>query len=94
MVAPLGLGMGMPFPTGLRKLQARFAPATQWAWSLNASASVLGSVTAIMLAIHLGLRLTLILGGLMYVGAFALVRMISTTGQTAAPEELEVSTGE
>jgi len=41
----------------------------RWAWSLNAAASVMGSVAAVALAIYLGLRETLLAGGSMYLCA-------------------------
>ena len=55
--------MGMPFPTGLRALAATPAPefpawqdnAVEWAWAMNAAASVLGSVLAMVIAIQFGL---------------------------------------
>ena len=47
--------MGIPFPTGLRLLEQRHKPSVRWAWSLNAAASVLGSVGALVLALYLGL---------------------------------------
>jgi len=40
---------------------------------LNGAASVLGSAGAIICAIFLGLRVTLLVGGLMYLGALAVV---------------------
>jgi hypothetical protein len=40
---------------------------------VNAAASVLGSVSAISLAIHVGLAQTVLLGGLFYLGALAAV---------------------
>src|SRR5690606_15302077 len=40
--------MGVPFPMGLQLLEG-WSPATvRWAWALNAAASVLGSVSAIV----------------------------------------------
>jgi hypothetical protein len=65
--------MGMPFPCGLRRLERLHAPAVRWAWSLNAAASVLGSAAAIVLAIYLGLRATLLIGGLLYVCAMFVI---------------------
>ena len=47
LIAPLGFIMGMPFPTGLKRLEEWHAPSVRWAWSLNAAASVLGSVGAL-----------------------------------------------
>jgi hypothetical protein len=67
--------MGMPFPTGLARLEAFHKPSVRWAWSLNAASSVLGSASAIFLAIYLGLRVTLLIGGGMYLVALAAVRV-------------------
>lgn len=66
LIAPVAFLMGMPFPTGLSKLEELHAPSVRWAWALNAASSVLGSASAIFLAIYIGLRLTLIAGGLCY----------------------------
>jgi spermidine synthase len=55
VLLPLGFLMGMPFPTGLRRVNT-----VEWAWALNAAASVLGSVAAMVIAIHFGLTLTLL----------------------------------
>ena len=71
LIAPLGFLMGMPFPAGLERLEQWHQPAVRWAWSLNAGASVLGSVGALVCCIYLGLIQTLIVGGLLYVAALA-----------------------
>ncbi len=72
-IAPAAFLMGMPFPSGLRRLEQRHAPSVRWAWSLNAAASVLGSAGAIFLAIYLGLRATLLIGGALYLGALVVI---------------------
>ena len=69
LTAPSGFVMGMAFPAGLARLEKRHQPSVRWAWALNAAASVLGSAMAVFLAIHLGLRETLLVGGVMYLGA-------------------------
>jgi hypothetical protein len=66
MIAPVAFLMGMPFPTGLSHLEQMHAPSVRWAWALNAASSVLGSASAIFLAIYIGLRATLIVGGFCY----------------------------
>jgi hypothetical protein len=71
MIAPAAFFMGMPFPTGLKLLEHLHSPSLRWAWSLNAAASVLGSASAIFLAIYLGLRETMLIGGMMYLAALA-----------------------
>ena len=60
--------MGMPFPTGLRLLDDSSIGSglTEWAWAMNASASVLGSVLAMVLALHFGLNVTFFCGALAY----------------------------
>src|ERR1700691_807791 len=73
LLIPLGFVMGMPFPTGLRALAAGSGievpsgataadNAVEWAWAMNAAASVLGSVLAMVIAIQFGLTVTLACG--------------------------------
>jgi predicted membrane-bound spermidine synthase len=73
LIAPAGFVMGIPFPTGLRLLEKRHEPSVRWAWSLNAAASVLGSVGALVLALYLGLVETLLIGGGLYLCALAVI---------------------
>jgi hypothetical protein len=61
------------------------APSVRWAWSLNAAASVMGSVGALVCGIYLGLIQTLVIGGLFYLAALAVVARVSTT-EIPAPE--------
>ena len=70
---PLGFAMGMPFPTGLRALSELNDQRVEWAWAMNAAASVLGSVSAMIIAIHFGLSITLFSGAAAYVVAMLLV---------------------
>jgi hypothetical protein len=84
LLAPLGFVMGMPFPTGLRALAG--GPvfevpsgatgednAVEWAWAMNAAASVLGSVLAMVIAIQFGLNVTLACGVAAYLIALLLL---------------------
>jgi spermidine synthase len=87
LLMPLGLVMGMPFPAGLSALSA--APRAglpaegitgdnylEWAWALNAAASVLGSVLAITIGIRFGLKVTLACGAVAYVLAALLLPLL------------------
>ena len=86
LLIPLGFVMGMPFPTGLRALAAAPAPefpaspdnAVEWAWAMNAAASVLGSVLAMIIAIQFGLNITLACGAGAYLIALALMPTLQT----------------
>lgn len=89
LLAPMGFLMGMPFPTGLRSLHNTEAGAIEWAWAMNAAASVLGSVLAMVIAVHFGLAVTLACGAVAYlaamvVGAFQGSRSVLRQGQVAA----------
>jgi len=79
-IAPAAFLMGMPFPSGLRRLEERHSQSVRWAWSLNAAASVLGSGGAIVLAIYTGLRATLLFGGALYLIALLVILATRTNG--------------
>ena len=86
LLIPLGFVMGMPFPTGLRAFVATPVPefpaspdnAVEWAWAMNAAASVLGSVLAMVIAIQFGLTATLACGAAAYLLALVLMPTLQT----------------
>jgi hypothetical protein len=90
MIAPAGFLMGIPFPTGLTRLQKSFPQAVRWAWALNAAASVLGSAAAICLAIYIGLRATVLTGALLYLAALSVVLLRKGMVRFSTPEEATV----
>jgi hypothetical protein len=59
----LGLMLGRLFPIGLRRLSETEVP---WAWALNGSASVLGSIVAVLLAMQVGFSTVLWLAVVLY----------------------------
>jgi spermidine synthase len=56
LVTPFGFLLGMPFPMGLRLLEAEAPNLLPWAWGVNAFATVVGSVGSVILAMALGFR--------------------------------------
>jgi hypothetical protein len=90
MIAPAGFLMGIPFPTGLTRLERSFPQAVRWAWALNAAASVLGSVAAICLAIYIGLRATVLMGALLYLAALTVVLLRKSSVTFSTPAEAAV----
>jgi hypothetical protein len=83
LLVPLGFLMGMPFPAGLREIAGRGgafskestateSDTIEWAWAMNAASGVLGSVLAIVLALHFGLNATLACAAGTYLAAAAL----------------------
>ncbi len=74
ILAPLGFAMGMPFPSGLRLLSNGAGESTvEWAWAMNAASSVLGSVLAMVVALHFGLNVTLACGAAAYLIGVGLI---------------------
>ncbi len=80
LLVPLGFVMGMPFPTGLRAISSSRVSSSlsadntvEWAWAMNAAASVLGSVLAMVIAIQFGLSATLACGAMAYASAWLLL---------------------
>ena len=86
LLVPLGFFMGMPFPTGLHALASSQPTSNEneveWAWAMNAAASVLGSVLAMVIAIHFGLNLTLATGAVAYLLALSLAGTLDHTRRT------------
>src|SRR5262249_14155146 len=66
VVAPLGLGLGVPLPTGLARIGEESSAPIPWLWAMNSATSVLGSVLATFVAIHLGIDASLGTGAACY----------------------------
>jgi hypothetical protein len=72
LLAPLGLALGMPFPLGIRVLDASYPSLVAWAWAINAFLSVFSSIFCIVLAMLVGFSSVLILAAAVYaLGLFA-----------------------
>ncbi|HLK21059.1 MAG TPA: hypothetical protein VKT81_19045 [Bryobacteraceae bacterium] len=89
LIAPAAFLMGIPFPTGLSWLESRYPQAVRWAWALNAASSVLGSASAIFLAIHIGLRGTVLVGAGLYLCALSVV-WLQKSAVEVAPSQVAV----
>lgn len=72
LVAPLGLLMGMPFPAGIRRVSSYGDQAVPWMWGVNGGSTVLGSILAILFAIHGSFTVVLVLAAAGYALALAL----------------------
>jgi spermidine synthase len=88
LIGPGAFLMGMPFPTGLRGLGDGRGAAVEWAWAVNASASVLGSVLSVVIAMEWGVRVTLLCGAAAYVAAMVCWKLVGARviHQSVIPE--------
>ncbi|MCD6351122.1 MAG: hypothetical protein J7M26_03285, partial [Armatimonadetes bacterium] len=74
LVLPVGLVMGIPFPTGVRRaIDDEGAEVVPWLWAVNGVASVVGSAAAMACAKLLGFSTTLAIGLAVYVLAAATI---------------------
>jgi spermidine synthase len=85
VTAPLGLLMGMPFPTGLRRAGAEASGLVSWAWAVNGAASVFGSTLAVLISMTWGFTTTFLTGAACYAVALGVAAM------TAQPAEITES---
>ena len=83
LIAPLGFTMGLPFPLGLERVAAEAPGLVPWAWGINGCASVVGTVLASILAMHIGFTLVV----LSALGLYALAALTFTTGTPQILEE-------
>jgi len=74
---PLGLCLGMFFPSGLEVAGRTSKEAVAWAWGINCGFTVLGSMLAIILAQFLGFSSILLLAGVAYLVAALAFRRIN-----------------
>jgi hypothetical protein len=86
-ILPLGLMMGMFFPVGIRVLNRHFAHAIPWAWAVNASVSVVGSVLAVLIALSAGFTAVLCVAAAAYgLAGMVLWRMMCGGNNTGVME--------
>jgi predicted membrane-bound spermidine synthase len=78
LLAPLGLAMGVPMPSGIRILAARAPEIVPWAWGVNGAASVLGSVVALVVAMLAGFNQALLLAAALYAVAALVMRRLAS----------------
>ncbi len=72
--APLGLILGMFFPLGIRVIEPIDTRLVPWAWGINGCSSVVGTITAVMLAMAYGFDNVMILAVAVYaMGALGLL---------------------
>jgi hypothetical protein len=84
LLAPLGLLMGMPFPTGIRLVDRVNPSLVPWAWGVNGFSSVIGSILAVMIAQSYGFALVMGLAVVIYLGGLAAVLSLGRVTESAA----------
>lgn len=73
IIFPLGFFMGMPFPIGISMILPDENRFVSFAWGVNGFFSVIGTVSAIILAMMVGFKAVFIFGALIYLIALILI---------------------
>jgi hypothetical protein len=68
LVMPAGLLMGMPFPIGIAAVKKKNPLILPWMWAINGCASVIGSIAAVIISLHLGFLAVIAISCFLYIG--------------------------
>ena len=71
LIAPIGLALGMPFPTGMRFVAATSPELLPWCWAINGFLSVFSSVFCIVASMVVGFSVVLLAAAVVYAIGFA-----------------------
>lgn len=76
ILAPISLLLGVPFAYGIRLLN-RFNPTLiPWAWAVNGSMTVIGSILAVILSMNLGFNFTLLTAiAIYFISFFTIIKL-------------------
>lgn len=85
ILAPLGLVMGMPFPTAIRILPESASGIIPWAWALNGWMSVVAGLMTMVISRVVGYSQAIGLALVFYAGALVLAGMLRKISLKAAP---------
>jgi hypothetical protein len=73
LLAPLGMLMGIPFPSGLALIQGRVPGLVPWAWGVNGCTSVIASVLTALVALSWGFTVVFVIAAATYACAWVLL---------------------
>jgi hypothetical protein len=82
LLAPLSLGLGMPFVIGMRAAATRPGAPTAFLWGINGAASVCASVIAVVIAVFFGISASFWAGAAAYVVAASSITVIARRAST------------
>ena len=85
MIAPLALLLGMPFAHGIRLVEQTNPSFVPWAWAVNGSTTVVGSIATVIVSMRWGFANVMWIAAAIYFVAFlAIDRLARRAGTPAA----------
>jgi hypothetical protein len=95
VLMPAGFLMGFAFPTGMKMADTISREPAAWFWGINGATGVLASTLAVMIAIAMGINVTMMLAGACYLllipAAIALLRQAANRVAVPHPRGTEPS---
>ncbi|MBN1299141.1 MAG: hypothetical protein JW997_05585, partial [Actinobacteria bacterium] len=76
IIMPAGFFMGIPFPAGIEKAKIKRDQIIPWLWAINGCSSVIASIAAVMISIHLGFLVVIAISAVLYVAALIIYKFI------------------
>jgi len=73
LMCPMGILLGMPFPTGIKTVSDESTSFIPWAWGVNGFFTVIGSVGAVILGMMFGFKIVIFLAAFCYLAAMVLL---------------------
>src|SRR5690242_18951182 len=77
LIMPVGIVLGMPFPSGIHLISERAPQLIPWAWGVNGFFTVIGSVLALILSMMIGFQAVLWLTIIIYLLSLWSIRTAS-----------------
>ena len=71
LILPLGLALGIPFPTGMRIVSQNSPQLLPWCWAINGFLSVFSSLLCIVLSMSIGFTAVLLIAAAIYAVGFS-----------------------
>lgn len=90
ILMPLGLLLGMPFPSGLRIIGEEAPALVPWAWGVNGFFTVIGTVGALILGMAFGFKAVLVIASLCYLTALAAVALTRSQASVPLAEQIPI----
>jgi hypothetical protein len=84
VIAPLGLLLGIPFPSGLADLSRSREGIVPWAWGVNGALSVSGAVLTRIISTSMGFTTVLAVMAALYLAAGILFPVNGSTREKAS----------
>jgi MFS family permease len=76
LIMPVGIALGMPFPSGIRLISTEAPQLIPWAWGVNGFSTVIGSVIALMLSMMIGFQAVLWIAIVIYLLCMLLLKKL------------------